>query len=65
MLQARNPSGAASSASVMVEVLDVNDHVPQFSENIYNTAIVENMPSGASVAMVTTFPWCCSLPVMV
>jgi len=53
MLQANNPSGVASSASVMVEVLDVNDHVPQFSENIYNTAIVENMPSGASVAMVT------------
>ena len=52
-MQARNPGGPSTSATVTIEVLDVNDVTPQFTQEIYNAAIVENRPAGASVVMVT------------
>ena len=52
-MQARNVGGPSSSATVTIEVLDVNDVTPQFTQEIYNAAIVENRPAGASVVMVT------------
>lgn len=52
-MQARNPGGPSTSATVTIEVLDVNDVTPQFTQAIYNAAIVENRPAGASVVMVT------------
>lgn len=52
-MQARNDGGPSSSATVTIEVLDVNDVTPRFTQEIYNAAIVENRPAGASVVMVT------------
>ena len=52
-MQARNDGGPSNSATVTVEVLDVNDVTPRFTQEIYNAAIVENRPAGASVVMVT------------
>ena len=52
-MQARNPGGPSTSVTVTIEVLDVNDVTPQFTQEIYNAAIVENRPAGASVVMVT------------
>lgn len=50
--QVDNPlrSGAAR---VEVEVLDLNDNLPEFEVDLYNISIVENLPNGFSVLQVT------------
>ncbi|XP_029667049.1 cadherin-89D isoform X2 [Formica exsecta] len=39
-------------ARVEVEVLDLNDNLPQFEVDLYNISIVENLPNGFSVLQV-------------
>jgi len=39
-----------------VEVLDLNDNVPEFEADFYNISIVENLPTGFSVLQVNAPP---------
>lgn len=39
-------------ARVEIEVLDLNDNLPQFEVDLYNISIVENLPNGFSVLQV-------------
>lgn len=43
------------TATVYVEVLDVNDNRPIFLQNSYETTVLENVPRGSSVLQVRTF----------
>nr|XP_004664738.2 protocadherin beta-1 [Jaculus jaculus] len=43
----------SGTAYIRVVVLDVNDHVPQFSRLVYRTQIPENSANGSLVAVVT------------
>ncbi|XP_063243263.1 LOW QUALITY PROTEIN: cadherin-89D [Bacillus rossius redtenbacheri] len=49
--QLDNPLRAAT-ARLEVEVLDLNDNLPQFEHQLYNISIVENLPNGFSVLQV-------------
>nr|CAD7597865.1 unnamed protein product [Timema genevievae] len=40
-------------ARVEVELLDLNDNLPQFEVQLYNISIVENLPNGFSVLQVS------------
>lgn len=39
-------------ARVEVEVMDLNDNLPEFEGDIYNISIVENLPNGFSVLQI-------------
>ncbi|XP_043600615.1 cadherin-89D isoform X2 [Bombus pyrosoma] len=49
--QVDNPLKTAD-ARVEVEVLDLNDNLPEFEVDLYNISIVENLPNGFSVLQV-------------
>ena len=49
--QVDNPLKTAA-ARVEVEVLDLNDNLPEFEVDLYNISIVENLPNGFSVLQV-------------
>ncbi|XP_049870904.1 cadherin-89D [Pectinophora gossypiella] len=49
--QVDNPLKAAQ-ARVEVEILDLNDNLPEFEVDFYNISIVENLPNGFSVLQV-------------
>ncbi|XP_068088490.1 protocadherin Fat 4-like [Hyperolius riggenbachi] len=38
---------------VMINILDENDNPPQFSKSIYETSVLENVPPGAEILVVT------------
>lgn len=44
-----------STVEVLVEVLDVNDNVPQTTEPVYYASIPENSPQGASVVQIQAY----------
>ncbi|XP_037118983.1 protocadherin Fat 2 isoform X3 [Syngnathus acus] len=48
-------SGAFSEASIEVEVDDVNDNAPFFSQQIYTANIAEGLPIGSSVLQLSAF----------
>ncbi|XP_022919668.1 cadherin-89D isoform X2 [Onthophagus taurus] len=39
-------------ARVEVEILDINDNLPEFEVDVYNISIVENLPNGFSVLQI-------------
>ncbi|KAG6460578.1 hypothetical protein O3G_MSEX012073 [Manduca sexta] len=49
--QVDNPLKAAQ-ARVEIEILDLNDNLPEFEVDFYNISIVENLPNGFSVLQV-------------
>ncbi|KAJ2939033.1 hypothetical protein O0L34_g19014 [Tuta absoluta] len=49
--QVDNPLKTAQ-ARVEVEILDLNDNLPEFEVDFYNISIVENLPNGFSVLQV-------------
>lgn len=49
--QTDNPLKTALSR-VEVEILDINDNLPEFEVDSYNISIVENLPNGFSVLQV-------------
>ncbi|XP_061690531.1 protocadherin Fat 2 [Syngnathoides biaculeatus] len=48
-------SGAFSEASIEVEVEDMNDNAPFFSQQKYNAVIAEGLPVGSSVLQLSAF----------
>uniref|UniRef100_A0ABD2X656 Cadherin domain-containing protein n=1 Tax=Trichogramma kaykai TaxID=54128 RepID=A0ABD2X656_9HYME len=53
-VQIDNPAKLAF-ARVEVEVLDLNDNLPEFEVDFYNISIVENLPNGFSVLQVVAY----------
>ncbi|CAK9808610.1 Cad89D [Anthophora quadrimaculata] len=49
--QVDNPLKTAN-ARVEIEILDLNDNLPEFEVDLYNISIVENLPNGFSVLQV-------------
>ncbi|PZC83942.1 hypothetical protein B5X24_HaOG206691 [Helicoverpa armigera] len=51
------PSGGAdklkTTATILVDVLDVDDNAPEFEKNVYTAVVPENVPIGISVINVT------------
>lgn len=43
----------ANSTSVVVNVLDINDCTPTFSQPSYNEEVLENLPAGVVLMSVT------------
>ncbi|XP_057327714.1 cadherin-89D isoform X4 [Microplitis mediator] len=41
-----------SFAKVLIEIIDLNDNLPEFEQDHYNISIVENLPNGFSVLQV-------------
>lgn len=41
-----------TSAKIEIEILDLNDNLPEFEVDFYNISIVENLPNGFSVLQV-------------
>lgn len=37
---------------VDIEVIDLNDNVPEFEVDLYNISIIENLPKGFSILQV-------------
>lgn len=38
-----------------IEIIDLNDNLPEFEVDLYNISIVENLPNGFSVLQVNAF----------
>ncbi|XP_058450690.1 cadherin-89D isoform X2 [Malaya genurostris] len=49
--QANNPSKAVL-ARVELEIIDLNDNLPEFEVDLYNISIIENLPKGFSILQV-------------
>jgi hypothetical protein len=49
---AGSPSTPPSQAAIVIPVGDINDHIPMFDRNMYNTTIGEGVPIGTPVLQV-------------
>ena len=48
-----NDARKVGSSVVVVEVQDVNDNLPRFSQDVYSVSIIENLPTSFSVMQVS------------
>ncbi len=48
----KNDHSKRASALLEVEIIDINDNLPEFEVDLYNISIVENLPNGFSVLQV-------------
>ncbi|NXI72491.1 CDHR2 protein, partial [Anseranas semipalmata] len=45
-----NPTDCCSTATVTINLIDTNDHTPEFPQSTYNLSVMENSPAGTVVA---------------
>ncbi|XP_050569639.1 cadherin-related family member 2 [Cygnus atratus] len=45
-----NPANCCSVATVTIDLIDTNDHFPEFPQSIYNLNVMENSPEGTVIA---------------
>ncbi|NXR65822.1 CDHR2 protein, partial [Rhadina sibilatrix] len=45
-----NPTDCCSTATVTIDLIDSNDHIPEFPQSTYNLSVMENSPNGTIVA---------------
>ncbi|NXV43424.1 CDHR2 protein, partial [Uria aalge] len=45
-----NPTNCCSTATVTIDLIDSNDHIPEFPQSTYNLSVMENCPDGTIVA---------------
>ncbi|XP_053681028.1 cadherin-89D [Anopheles nili] len=50
--QQMNDPTKSAFARVEIEVMDLNDNVPEFEVDLYNISIIENLPKGFSILQV-------------
>jgi hypothetical protein len=43
---------AAVVYRIEIEIIDLNDNVPEFEVDLYNISIIENLPKGFSILQV-------------
>ncbi|POI25531.1 hypothetical protein CIB84_010719 [Bambusicola thoracicus] len=46
----RNPTDCCSTATVTIDIIDTNDHIPEFPQSTYNLRVMENSPDGTIIA---------------
>ncbi|NXO15931.1 CDHR2 protein, partial [Oriolus oriolus] len=45
-----NPTDCCSTATVTIDLIDTNDHTPEFPQSTYNLSVVENSPNGTIIS---------------
>ncbi|NXB41383.1 CDHR2 protein, partial [Eulacestoma nigropectus] len=45
-----NPTDCCSTATVTIDLIDTNDHIPEFPQSIYNLTVMENSPNGTVIS---------------
>ncbi|NWX49731.1 CDHR2 protein, partial [Steatornis caripensis] len=45
-----NPTDCCSTATVTIDLIDSNDHIPEFPQSIYNLSVMENSPAGTVIS---------------
>ncbi|NWH66854.1 CDHR2 protein, partial [Geococcyx californianus] len=45
-----NPTDCCSTATVTIDLIDSNDHIPEFPQNSYNLCVEENSPDGTIIS---------------
>ncbi|KFR17012.1 Cadherin-related family member 2, partial [Opisthocomus hoazin] len=45
-----NPTDCCSTATVTIDLIDSNDHIPEFPQSTYNLSVMENSPDGTIIA---------------
>ncbi|NWI41626.1 CDHR2 protein, partial [Picathartes gymnocephalus] len=46
----RNPTDCCSMATVTIDLIDSNDHIPEFPQSTYNLSVMENSPDGTIIS---------------
>ncbi|NXI79711.1 CDHR2 protein, partial [Rhipidura dahli] len=46
----RNPTNCCSMATVTIDLIDTNDHIPEFPQSTYNLTVMENSPNGTIIS---------------
>ncbi|XP_024078035.2 cadherin-related family member 2-like, partial [Terrapene carolina triunguis] len=49
----RNPGNCCSIATVTIQLLDINDHSPEFGQSTYQLQVPENSPAGTVISNIT------------
>ncbi|XP_015731589.1 cadherin-related family member 2 isoform X2 [Coturnix japonica] len=50
-----NPTDCCSTATVTIDIIDTNDHIPEFPQSSYNLRVPENSPDGTVIANITAY----------
>ncbi|NWH52556.1 CDHR2 protein, partial [Fregata magnificens] len=45
-----NPTDCCSTATVTIDLIDSNDHIPEFPQSTYNLTVMENSPAGTIIS---------------
>ncbi|NXL42538.1 CDHR2 protein, partial [Podilymbus podiceps] len=45
-----NPTDCCSMATVTIDLIDSNDHIPEFPQSTYNLTVMENSPAGTIIS---------------
>ncbi|NXY04917.1 CDHR2 protein, partial [Pteruthius melanotis] len=45
-----NPTNCCSMATVTIDLIDTNDHIPEFPQSTYNLNVTENSPDGTIIS---------------
>ncbi|GAB0195983.1 cadherin-related family member 2 [Grus japonensis] len=45
-----NPRDCCSTATVTIDLIDSNDHIPEFPQSTYNLSVMENSPAGTIIS---------------
>ncbi|NXX37177.1 CDHR2 protein, partial [Nicator chloris] len=45
-----NPTDCCSTATVTINLIDSNDHIPEFPQSTYNLSVMENSPNGTIIS---------------
>ncbi|NXC53845.1 CDHR2 protein, partial [Aleadryas rufinucha] len=45
-----NPKDCCSTATVTIDLIDTNDHMPEFPQSTYNLTVMENSPNGTIIS---------------
>lgn len=54
----RNPTDCCSTATVTIDIIDSNDHSPEFPQSTYYLEVMENSPNGTIVSPnITVRSW--------
>ncbi|KAM4676002.1 cadherin-related family member 2 [Discoglossus pictus] len=47
------PQNCCSTASVTINLIDINDHTPEFDQTTYELSVLENCPNGTTLGIIT------------
>ncbi|XP_064527919.1 cadherin-related family member 2 isoform X2 [Pseudopipra pipra] len=50
-----NPTDCCSTATVTIDLIDTNDHIPEFPQSTYNLSVMEHSPEGTIISTITAY----------